>query len=91
MPAWIWIIAVSLGVVVFLIKVRSAFPGGLKAGDFFSVAIPRKADPPLAMGTRLDVMAALQKRGVPKETLQRFGTGAHDQEMLDLYWAEADR
>lgn len=85
---WTWAIAIPLGLVVLFLMVRRAFPGGLKAGDFFSVAIPKSANPPLAMGTRLDVMAALKKRGVAEDEIRRLGDGSHDQELLDRYWAE---
>jgi hypothetical protein len=62
----------------------------LRRGDFVRVAIPRTADRPLAMGTRLDVAAALKKRGHGADELRPLLDGAHDQELLDRYWKEQD-
>ena len=63
----------------------------MRAGDFTKVAIPRTADEPLAMGTRLDIAAALKKRGHKVDELRPLLDGAHDQELLDRYWKAMDQ
>lgn len=83
-------IAVVVGGLVLVLKLRRAFPDGLRGGDFIKGAIPRTADKPLAMGTRLDVAAALKKRGHKADELRPLLDGAHDQELLDRYWKETD-
>ena len=76
----IWVGAL-LGVIVF---------GGvllrMKTGDLWKVKIPRTLDKPLAMGTRLDIAAALAKDGVSKDEIRTLTDGAHDRELLARYW-----
>ena len=76
-----------LALIIFL-KFRRLTRGGL--GDFIKIAIPRMVDKPLAMGTRLDDAAALKKRGYPLDQLRPLIDGGRDQELVDLYWKEAD-
>ncbi len=83
--------AVVLGGLVVFLKVRRAFPDGVRAGDFVKVGIPRTADRPLAMGTRMDIAAALKKRGDSPGDLRSLIDGTRDQELLDRYWAASDR
>jgi hypothetical protein len=83
-------LALTFGAVFLVLRIRRAFPDGFRAGDFVKVAIPRTADSPLAMGTRLDVAAALKKRGHAPADLRPLLDGRHDQELLDRYWKEMD-
>ena len=83
-------IAIVVGGLLLVLKLRRAFPDGLRGGDFFKVEIPRTVDKPLAMGTRLDIAAALKKRGHKPDDLRPLLDGAHDQELLDRYWKEKD-
>jgi hypothetical protein len=81
---------IGIAVVVGGLALFTLRRGGLRAGDFIKVAIPRTADKPLAMGTRLDIAAALKKRGTNAAELRPLLDGAHDQELLDRYWKEMD-
>jgi hypothetical protein len=81
-------ITIALVALIIILKVRRATRGGL--GDFMKVAIPRTIDKPLAMGTRLDAAAALKKRGYKLDQLRPLIDGGRDQELVDLYWKEAD-
>jgi hypothetical protein len=77
-------IAIAIGVaVVFFVILVARMP----KGDLWKVAIPRTVTGQLAMGTRIDIAAALKKRGVPREETDRLFDGAHDQELLDRYWS----
>jgi hypothetical protein len=90
MPAMSYLviaIAIGLAVLVFVMRARAKL-GPLRAGDFMKVAIPRSLDGPLAMGTRLDIAAALKKRGTSPTELRPLLDGNHDQELLDRYWAD---
>ena len=71
-----------------VLRVRTKLGGEFRAGDFFKTTIPRTLDRPLAMGTRLDIAAALKKRGTTREELKPLLDGNHDQELLDRYWAQ---
>jgi hypothetical protein len=64
---------------------------GLRAGDLAKVPIPRELHGPLAMGTRLDIGAALKAAGVARDDIRPLLDGEHDQELLDRYWALAQR
>jgi hypothetical protein len=77
--------AVAVGLLVVFQLMR-----GIRAGDFVKVKIPRTLERPLAMGTRLDAVAALKKRGYTPDTLRPLLDGNHDQELLDAYWEEID-
>jgi hypothetical protein len=63
---------------------------GLRRGDLVKAPIPRQLAGPLAVGTRLDIGAALKKAGVPPDKIRPLLDGQHDQELLDRYWALAD-
>jgi hypothetical protein len=80
--------AVAVGLLVVLKVMRGM--RGMRAGDFVKVKIPRTVDRPLAMGTRLDIAAALTKRGHKAETVRPLIDGDHDQALLDAYWQELD-
>jgi hypothetical protein len=80
--------AVAVGLLVVAKVMRSM--KGVRAGDFVKVKIPRTLERPLAMGTRLDMAAALKKRGYKPEALRPLLDGKHDQELLDAYWKELD-
>jgi hypothetical protein len=80
-----YIVSIALAAVIVTIKIWLAVRGK-GAGDFFKVAIPRTLDKPLAMGTRLDIAAALKKHGTQVDELRPLLDGAHDQELLDRYW-----
>ena len=80
-------IAIALAALLFVARMRAKL-GPIRAGDFVKVAIPRTLERPLAMGTRLDIAAALKKRGVPPDELRPLLDGNHDQELLDRYWAD---
>jgi hypothetical protein len=75
-------VAIGVGVVVLVVLVIL-----MPKGDLWKVAIPRTVTGQLAMGTRIDIAAALKKRGVPREEIDRLFDGAHDQELLDRYWS----
>ena len=62
----------------------------MRMGDLIKVEIPRRLGDPLATGTRMDCAAALNKAGVPREEVARLVDGAHDQDLLDRYWAVRD-
>ena len=61
---------------------------GLRAGDLVKVPIPRELAGPLAIGTRLDIGAALKQRGMPRAEVRLLLDGEHDEELLQRYWAE---
>ena len=64
---------------------------GAKLGDFVSVKVPRNLDDgPLAMGTRLDVAAALAKAGVPRHEVRGLIDTRNDAALLARYWALHD-
>jgi len=75
-------LGIGAGVVVLVLLIWK-----MPKGDLWKVAIPRTVQGQLAMGTRIDVAAALKKRGVPREEIDRLFDGAHDQELLDRYWS----
>jgi hypothetical protein len=77
----IWLAAL-LGVIVF-----GGVLARMKKGDLFRVAIPRTLDKPLAMGTRLDIAAALAQDGVSRDEIRTLVDGAHDRELLARYWS----
>jgi hypothetical protein len=84
--------AIVAGVAIGLVLLRWTIRyGAPRAGDFVKVAIPRMLDKPLAMGTRLDIAAALKKAGTRREELAPLCDGAHDRELLDRYWAMKDQ
>jgi hypothetical protein len=89
-----WYLAVGLifvvNIVILVLRARAKLGGSVRAGDFFKVDIPRKAEAPLAMGTRLDCASVLKKAGVPRDELGKLIDGNHDQELLDRYWKLMD-
>jgi hypothetical protein len=82
-------LAAAVGLLIVVLRLRSHFPQGLKAGDLVKVDIPRElGDGPLAMGTRMDILAALKRRGVPAEELRALASADDDRALLAKYWAE---
>jgi hypothetical protein len=82
---------VLLAALTLLLKLRGAFPDGVKAGDFWKVEVPRTLqDGPLAMGTRLDIGALLKKSGVPLDVVRGLIDAGNDAELLRRYWALRD-
>ena len=71
-----------------VLRVRAKLDGEFRAGDFFKTSIPRTLERPLAMGTRLDIAAALKKRGMAREEIKQLLDRNNDQELLDRYWAQ---
>jgi hypothetical protein len=86
---WLIVAVVVLNVVIFALRTRSRMRG-MQTGDFIKVSIPRTADGPLAMGTRLDIAAALIKAGTPRAELRPLIESHDDQALLDRYWAMID-
>jgi hypothetical protein len=88
MSSWYWAVGAILliNIAILILRARAKLGGSLRMGDFFRVDIPRTADQPLAMGTRLDCAAVLKVAGVPKDELRKLIDGNHDQELLDRYW-----
>jgi hypothetical protein len=82
--------ACLVGVVAIVVGWRRTY-GPMRMGDFFKVEIPRTLDKPLAIGTRMDIAAALEKGGATREELATLCDGAHDRELLDRYWAMKDQ
>lgn len=81
-------LAVAGGAFIIYLRGRQQLKGA-QLGDFVKVAIPRTLENgrPLAVGTRLDIAAALKKKGVPVETLRPLIDGGRDAELLALYWS----
>jgi hypothetical protein len=72
---------IGAGVLVFALLIWR-----MPKGDLMKVAIPKTVTGQLAMGTRLDVMAALKKRGMSADDVRTLAD-AGDQALLDRYWA----
>jgi hypothetical protein len=80
----------AIGLALIALKARRLLPGA-KLGDFVRVPIPRSTSGrSLAMGTRLDVAAALKKAGTPPDELRRLIDARDDDELLRRYWAHHD-
>ena len=77
---------VLLTAIILGLRARARLKG-LRAGDLVRVPIPRTLDQPLAMGTRLDIAAALKRAGIARDEIRPLLDGDHDQELLDRYWA----
>jgi hypothetical protein len=63
----------------------------LRRGDLARMPIPRTLAGPLAVGTRLDIGAALKKDGLSPDEIRPLLDGEHDQELLDRYWSGPGR
>ena len=84
---WLYILVALVPLLFLALRFKQAFPGGLKKGDFLSVAVPRTdEDGPLAMGTRLDVAASLKKAGVPMDQIRTWIDAKNDAALLARYW-----
>ena len=83
-------VAVAVALLRIVLRARRELPGA-KLGDFVPVEIPRSLDGrPLAMGTRLDVGAALEKAGVPMNEVRGLIDTRNDAALLERYWALHD-
>jgi hypothetical protein len=80
---WLTLFAVLVASLVIAIKVFRV-GSTMNAGDLMRVEIPREG--PLAMGTRLDVAAALKKAGEDPAELQALIRAEDDEELLRRYW-----
>ena len=84
---WIIVLAVAFTALVIVVKVVRV-AGSMEAGDLVRVPIPRSG--PLAMGTRLDVVAALKKAGESPADLRALIEARDDDELLRRYWELKD-
>jgi hypothetical protein len=84
---WIIVVGVALAVLGFALKVARTV-GPMKLGDLASVPIPRSG--PLAMGTRLEVAAALKKAGATQAEVRALIETGNDEELLRRYWELKD-
>ena len=86
---WLALPIVFVAVALFALRARARLRG-MRAGDLVKVAIPRQLDAPLAMGTRLDIGAALKKAGTSMDEVRPLLDRQQDQELLDRYWKLSD-
>ena len=84
---WVVVLVVVLTALLIVVKVLRA-TGSMEAGDLVRVPIPRSG--PLAMGTRLDVAAALKKAGESTTDLSALVEARDDNELLRRYWELKD-
>ena len=85
----IWYVLLAFAFVIGLIPIVNQLRG-MRLGDLIKVEIPRdlsRGD--LAQGTRIDILAALQKSGVDKAELRRLAD-ADDSTLIKRYWAMKD-
>jgi hypothetical protein len=72
--------------VILALRARARLRG-LRLGDLVKVPVPRQLAGPLAIGTRLDIGAALKESGMNRDEIRALLDGDHDQELIDRYWS----